>query len=254
MPNAFLNKLSRWADLSLADRLFVAQLPGALRTLQRGEDIQTDADRGQSSILMLDGWAGLCKESHDGQRVISGFLMPGDLLRYRPHRDSSLRTVILSTGSLLLLSADTLAGLAAQPRLGTALEWSMAVQQSIHSEWLVNIGRNKVYQRVAHLLCEISVRMNNAGLLADESCALPLAQADLADALSMTLPHLNMALQRLRSENVVRLDQKRLTILDRRRLEAIAGFDDRYLMRWPTELPDRRSATVAPERERRSRL
>lgn len=253
MPKAFLNKLERWADFTHADRLLVAQLAGDALTLQRGEEIPVEADKTQRSILMLDGWAGLCKESPDGQRVISELLMPGDLHKYRRHRDQSLHATMLSTGTLLLLSPTTVATLADHPVIGPALEWVTTVQQSIHSEWLVNIGRNKVYARVAHLLCEIAVRMNNAGLLEDESCTLPLAQVDLADALSMTLPHLNIALQRLRSENVVRLDHKRLTILDRPRLEAIAQFDDRYLMRWPTELPDRRTAAVPPDRERRSR-
>lgn len=253
MADAFLNKLERWASFSHADRLLIAQLAGEALTLQRGDEIPVDSDNTQRSILMLDGWAGLCKESPDGQRVISELLMPGDLHKYRRHRDRSLRATMLSTGTLLLLSPTTVATLTDHPIIGPALEWMMTVQQSIHSEWLVNIGRNKVYARVAHLLCEITVRMNNAGLLEDESCALPLAQVDLADALSMTLPHLNIALQRLRSENVVRLDQKRLTLVDRHRLEAIAQFDDRYLMRWPTELPDRRTATIRADRERRSR-
>lgn len=253
MPDAFLNKLERWADFSHPDRLLIAQLEGEALTLQRGEEIPVEADKTQRSILMLEGWAGLCKESPDGQRVISELLMPGDLHKYRRHRDRSLRATMLSTGTLLLLSSTTVATLTDHPVIGSALEWVTTVQQSIHSEWLVNIGRNKVYARVAHLLCEIAVRMNNAGLLEDESCTLPLTQADLADALSMTLPHLNIALQRLRSENVVRLDQKRLTIIDRPRLEVIAQFDDQYLMRWPTELPDRRSVAVAPDRERRSR-
>lgn len=154
--------------------------------------------------------------------------------------------MMLSAGSLLLISPATVAMLAEHSSIGPAIDWAMTVQQSIRREWLVNLGRNKVYARVAHLLCEIAVRMNSAGLITDESCALPLSQADLADALSMSLVHLNIALQRLRSENVVRLDQKRLTIVDRRRLEAIAQFDDRYLMRWPTELPDRRAMALQP--------
>ncbi|HWI87357.1 MAG TPA: Crp/Fnr family transcriptional regulator [Sphingomonas sp.] len=240
MPNAFLNKLGRWAEFSHADRLLLAQLPGEALTLQRGEQPLPDADKSGRSILMLDGWAGLCKESASGQRVISELLMPGDLHRHSRHRDSSLSLTMLAPGSVLLLSPANIAMLDEHPTIGPALEWATTVQQSIHREWLVNIGKNKVYARAAHLLCEIAARMNSGGLLDDECCAMPLTQADLADALSMTVAHLNIALQRLRSENVVRLDQKRLTITDRGRLESIAQYDDRYLMRWPTELPDRR--------------
>jgi len=253
MPNTFLNKLERWAELSPADRLLIAQLPGEALTLQRGDELPVETEQSGRSLLMLDGWAGLCKETPDGLRVISELLMPGDFQRFTRHRDASLRTVMLSTGSVLLLSSDTVAALAEHPVIGPAIDWATTVQQSIHREWLVNIARNKVYARVAHMLCEIAARMNNAGLLEEESCALPLTQADLADSLSMTLVHLNIALQRLRSESIVRLDQKRLTIIDRRRLEAIAQFDDRYLMRWPTALPDRRASIRQPRnRERRS--
>ncbi len=233
--------------------MLISGLEGEQLTLERGDEILPGPDKRQHSILMLDGWAGLCKESADGRRVISQLLLPGDLHKYSRHRDRSLRPTMLSAGNLLLLSPATVAELAGHPVIGSAMEWAMMVQQSIHSEWLVNIGRNKVYARVAHLLCEIAIRMNNAGLFENESCALPLAQADLADALSMTLPHLNISLQRLRAGNVVRLDQKRLTILDHGRLEAVAQFDDRYLLRWPTELIDRRRAVLPPRIERRSR-
>jgi hypothetical protein len=67
-----------------------------------------------------------------------------------------------------------------------------------------------------------------------------LTQVDLANALSMTNVHLNLALRRLRMAKLVDLSNRKLLIRDRQRLEAMADFDDEYLMRWPTELPDRR--------------
>ena len=99
----------------------------------------------------------------------------------------------------------------------------------------------KAHQRLAHLLCELSARVNGAGLLQDDTLEMPLTQIDLAAALAMSTVHLNIALQRLRSAGLVELRDKHLVIRDRARLDAIAGFDDGYLLQWPTRIPDRRN-------------
>jgi len=124
----------------------------------------------------------------------------------------------------------------------------------VMAEWLVNIASRKAHARLAHLLCELSIRMNSIDLLDHDVCDMPLTQIDLANALAMTNVHLNVALQRLRAAKLVDVSARHLTILCRPQLEAIAEFDDEYLLRWPTELPDRRQANMRwADSERRSR-
>lgn len=252
MVLALINRLSRWTELTVEDQAILADIPGETIRLARGCCPLRNPDPQHRSLILIDGAAARCKDLASGKRVIGELLLPGDVLLATRHPDTSLQTVMLSPGAVRLVADAHMAALLDHPRIGAALDWAISVQASIHRGWLINIGANQAYSRLAHLLCEIAARMNSAGLLDGDSCAMPLTQADLADALSMTQTHCNIALQRLRAANLIQLKHHMLTIVDRRALEAVAQFDDDYLMRWPTELPDRRiHPRKAPARERR---
>jgi CRP-like cAMP-binding protein len=155
---------------------------------------------------------------------------------------------------VLLVPRDAMRNLMASDTIRRGLEWGAEIRESIMAEWLVNIASRKAHARLAHLLCELSVRMNSIDQLDHDACDMPLTQIDLANALAMTNVHLNVALQRLRAAKLVDVSARHLTILSRPQLEAIAEFDDEYLLRWPTELPDRRHDTLPwRDSERRSR-
>ena len=82
---------------------------------------------------------------------------------------------------------------------------------------------------MAHLFCELDMRLNAVGLARSDGFDFPLTQRELAECLGLTLVHANRTIQELRRRNVVELENRRLTILDRRGLEGIAEFDPSYL-------------------------
>lgn len=255
VPMALINKLGRWTVLDAETRALLEDLPGTPLSLDRG-DVPQDAEGRRTIVLILEGWAALYKDMPNGRRVVLEFLLPGDFSRPHAGLQKSSGVMLLGPGRVLLIPVDAWAAMAFPPPIQRAFAWIERVRESICREWLVNIASRKAYGRLAHLLCELSVRSNTVGMLDEDACELPLTQMDLADALAMTNVHLNMALQKLRNAGVVEIGAKRLRILDRAGLEAIAGFDDDYLLRWPTELPDRRlrPATPLSRQERRSRL
>ena len=53
---------------------------------------------------------------------------------------------------------------------------------AIQREWAINLGRRDALERVAHLICELFVRLEMVGLVEGNSFALPVTQMDLADA------------------------------------------------------------------------
>ena len=254
MTSALLSKLQRWAYLSDEDARLIKTLPGEHLTLARGDHPLTPADHEECSLLVTEGWAAEYKDTPSGRRVIVAFLLPGDFAMTTPGHDTSLRTVMLSPGSVLLVPRASMRQLLARDPIRRGLEWAAAIRESVMAEWLVNIASRKAHARLAHLLCELSIRMNSIDLLDHDVCDMPLTQIDLANALAMTNVHLNVALQRLRAAKLVDVSARHLTILCRPQLEAIAEFDDEYLLRWPTELPDRRQANMRwADSERRSR-
>lgn len=96
-------------------------------------------------------------------------------------------------------------------------------------EWLVNIGQRDAYERVAHLLSELWLRMKMVGLTTGNSFELPVTQIELGDTLGLTSVHVNRTLQRLRADGLINLAQGRLHIPDVPRLMAVTKFEPNYL-------------------------
>ena len=116
--------------------------------------------------------------------------------------------------------------------------WSTLVDEAILREWVGNIGRRTASQRIAHLLCELLVRLKAVGLAEDDVYEFPLTQAELADAAGLSTVHVNRTLQELRAAGLITLKSRLLTIRDVERLKALAGFDPAYLHL----APDRKDA------------
>lgn len=254
MSSALFNRLQRWAPLSAQDASLLESTLRRTSIVERGDHPLARIDAHAYSLVMLEGWAADYKDTRCGKRVIVEFLLPGELRLATPHRDSNLNTVMMSRGSVALVSNEALARLRESDAIHAALDWISKIRESVMAEWLVNIASRKACARLAHLLCELHARMNSADLVKQDACDLPLTQVDLANALSMTNVHLNLALRRLRLAKLVDLSDRKLRIRDQHKLEAMAGFDDEYLLRWPTELPNRRyqpqGSRVPTERRR----
>jgi len=246
LPSALVRKLSGWTPLTESDCWALQALPGPVRSLARGEHPLAGVDRAECTLLMLEGWAAEYKDMPNGRRITVEYLLPGDTRLASAYRDRSLDMAMLSPGIVQLVPNEAIEALRESEAIRQALEWTESVRVATHTEWLANIGAHKAYPRLAHLLCELATRMNAIGMLDANICEMPLTQVDLAAGLAMSNVHLNLALQRLRAAGVVEVSARRLTILKRAEIEAIADFDDSYLQRWPTALPDRRVVNVLP--------
>ncbi|WP_336491718.1 Crp/Fnr family transcriptional regulator [Methylobacterium nigriterrae] len=99
---------------------------------------------------------------------------------------------------------------------------------SITQEWLASTGRGADKQ-LAHIFCELLVRLRAAGLADETSFEFGLTQADIADVLGISLVHVNRVLQSLRRSGLIVFSQHRLTIPDVERVKAFAEFDSAYL-------------------------
>jgi len=184
--------------------------------------------------ILVDGWACRYAMLADGRRRIVAFYLPGDICDFdmvmAGRQDRAIATI--TPTRVASVDRDALAALSAAHReIGEAL-WTDALGAvAIQSAWTINVGHRAANQRLAHLLCELYVRLERIGLAADGACALPLTQFHLADACALTAIHTNRALQELRRDGLLSLESRCLTIHDRPRLEALAAFDPGYLDR-----------------------
>ncbi|HEV2530557.1 Crp/Fnr family transcriptional regulator, partial [Phenylobacterium sp.] len=103
------------------------------------------------------------------------------------------------------------------------------IDAAIFREWLTGVGRRTAHQRIAHLICEIHLRLKAVGLANGGGFELPITQAEIADALGLSSVHVNRVLQDLRREGLIKSRGRFLGVPDWPALAQAGGFDPRYL-------------------------
>ncbi len=107
--------------------------------------------------------------------------------------------------------------------------WCALVDGAVLREWLVNIGGRQADQRLAHLFCELLLRLEAVGRVTDNSYAFPFTQRDVADTMGLSDVQVSRSLRELRALGLIHLKRRVLTILDVERLKAYCGFNPNYL-------------------------
>ena len=115
------------------------------------------------------------------------------------------------------------------PRIAAAFWRECLVEGAAFREWVLNVGRREAYPRMAHILCELLVRLKTMGLADEHACDLPITQGEFADALGITTVHVNRVLQQMRSDGLIRTQGSRFIIPDWARLKQAGDFDETYL-------------------------
>lgn len=233
MAAPIIRKLENFAKLSSRDRIALEEL-SSQRRRQVGsrEDIIREGERPEVLNLVNGGWACRYKHLADGRRQILSFFLPGDLcdlnifiLREMDHSIGAITQVTVAQITPEIFDRVTLN----HPRLLQALWWDSLVTSAIQREWTLSVGQRDALERVAHLLCELFVRLRAVGMVEDGSCELPVTQADLADATGLSSVHVNRTLQDLRSSNLISLKGRTLRISDLDALMTTAMFNPNYL-------------------------
>lgn len=231
--HALIAKLGRFVPLREEERQALLHISRRARRLPRGTDLIAEGDKPDSVFLLLEGWAYRYKSTIDGGRQIMAYLLPGDLCDVQiflfEEMDHSIG--LLSDALVVKIPAGEVLDLMDRfPRIERALMWATLVDEATLREWLLNVGQRDAVQRLAHLFCELCVRLSVVELVDDsETFTLPLTQAELADTTGMTTVHVNRSLQKLRKEGLIVTKAGRLTIVDFDRLATIAGFTRNYL-------------------------
>ena len=233
MRRALIRKLEHFTRLSVADKEMLTRVAAQrVRRFAANEDIIHEGEKPEFINLITEGWACRYKTLEDGRRQIVAFFLPGDLcdlnvfiLKEMDHSIGAITAVVLS--EIGRAAFDEL--MLAHPRITQALWWESLVAAAIQREWTVNLGQRDAIERVAHLLCELFIRMRVAGLVEGNSCAFPLTQTQLGETVGLSTVHVNRTLQELRGAGLVVLKDRRLTIPDLRALQSIALFNPNYL-------------------------
>jgi CRP-like cAMP-binding protein len=214
------------------DRAALVALPFTRKSFNKDAYLVEEGERATDCALLLSGFAYRQKLVSDGARQIISIHIPGEfvdlqnsMLHISDHNVQSL-----NRSEVALVPAAALRHLAHNnPVIGRAIWLDTLIDSSIFREWVVNVGRRDARTRIAHLLCELALRLEASGTGAEATYPFPLTQDQLADATGLTPVHTNRTLQSLRKDGLISLSSNSLKVLDWDRLREVGDFSERYL-------------------------
>ena len=230
----FVRKIESVAlfDLSAAERNALATLPMQVARYDAHQDVAKEFDRPTRCFAVLAGLAATYKTTPEGRRQVMAYHVPGDVpdfqslhlevLDFSISAETDLAIGFVAHGALRAMFEE-------HPRLAGAFWRTTLIEGSLAREWALNNSRREAYPRMAHLFCELMVRLDAVGLVQDQSFPLPLTQYELGDALGITSVHVNRVLKELRDSGIIALSGGRLTVHDIAALKSVADFDPTYL-------------------------
>ncbi|WP_457108707.1 Crp/Fnr family transcriptional regulator [Methylobacterium sp. P5_C11] len=233
MDNPFVRKMARHVRLAPEDRAVLDGLARQhVRHVAARQDIEGPHGDPHHTHLILDGWACRYKPFPDGRRAIVALLLPGDVCDPFAVRRARMDHAIgaLTPVTVARITPEQIGeAIRTRPAVEECLWREMLATTAIHREWVASVGRRSAIERLAHLFCELHLRLNRIGLADATTLPMPVTQPDLADALGQTSVHINRTLKELRTSGLVALRGRRLTIHDLGGLTERGLFDPAYL-------------------------
>ena len=248
MPGRFKPRLANWpldpvlrklrsqARLSEAEEALVRALTERRERFAPGEELIAEGQPARRPRFIVSGWAANQRVLADGRRQIFGFLLPGDLMGYAPKPTPPALCSLTALTALETIDAELVAEAAEigrGPGLRAAIDGLRRQEAQLLLDHMVRLGQQTAYERVAHFLLELQRRLHVVGLGDAQRFPLPLTQEMLADALGLSIVHVNRTLQQLRREGLIELRSGVAILLRPDTLSAVSDYDTLGAFRAP---------------------
>ena len=227
-----VRRLERASRLDEVEAEALLSLPHTVREASSGTVIGHVGDRPGHCCLIAEGF--LCRDqsTSDGRRQILSFYVPGDIPDLQTLHLKTLdhNVVTMTDARLVFIAHDVLTQLCRErPVIGEALWRETLIDAAVTRSWITMISRSSARVRVAHVICELVLRLDVVDMAEGMEFKLPITQQELGDALGLSIVSVNRALQDLRSQKLITLRRRVLTVHDWDRLKRIGQFDPLYL-------------------------
>jgi two-component sensor histidine kinase/CRP-like cAMP-binding protein len=197
-------------------------------------DVFAEGGGGEYVHIVLEGWVARYRDLANGTRQHIALHLPGDVCDLDRVMLGAVDfgAAALTSCRVARISLPDLQGVFdAKPRLAMVFWWMLSAENAMACAWASSLCQKTAQERLAHLLCEIAVRLSEPAPADGATYPLRMTQEDLANALGLSVVHANRSLQSLRAEGVIEVANRQLRIVDWGRLCRIAEFDPAYLHR-----------------------
>lgn len=227
-------KFDGLVDMSESELQQLKQVQSTSSSFPSGKDVVETGEPVDTTLILLDGWAFRYKVIENGKRQIVSFLLPGDFINLYAalfeESGSSIRT--LTECKFATANPDKILDIfKTEPRLAALLCWSAGEHDAILAEQIIRIGRRTAFERIAHLIMELLIRLQHIEEGQNDSFEFPLTQEIIGDTLGLSVVHVNRTIKKLREEELIEQQNGFIIVKDPRRLAKVAQFDREYLER-----------------------
>jgi len=232
-PSRHLRRTELWRSpfLTKDEQRAIEQAVSWSKSFDGHKDLVCEGGKTDNLLLVTSGWAYRYTCVPDGGRQLTALLVPGDIanldallferVAYNVRTLTDVTVVALPRRQALALVKD-------YPGIARSFTGLAMIENAIASKWMLSLGRRSAHARIAHLLCEIAIRLGVEDGN-DITFPFPMRQEQIGDLLGLTNIHVNRMIRQLRSDGLVQICDRVLTIPDVAALRHAAGFDPAYL-------------------------
>jgi CRP-like cAMP-binding protein len=159
---AHLRKLRARTDITNGDEATIREIMPGIQRIPAHSLIARAGDLRDHSVLIVDGWIARSKDLPEG-RVVAGLSLPGD---YADLHGLTLRRidhdlVALTDCKVAMVPHASLCELFERcPKLAWLYWFGTNSDAAMHREWAASFGKRSTLRRIAHLFCEIYLRLD----------------------------------------------------------------------------------------------
>ncbi len=186
----------------------------------------------EGGAILLKGLLSRHVDDRQGHRQFVSLHVPGDLIDFHAYPMNFLDhdVAALTDVQIALIPHFAIAAMTqADPGLARKIWFATLLDAALHRGWIFRLGRLDAAGRVCHFFAETAARLLAVGLGTPERFSLPITQADLGEACSLTSVHMSRVLKALRSAGVCVFREGELHIQDCAALSRMGQFDPGYL-------------------------
>ena len=207
-------------------------MPLVGKELTPGQQIELEGTEPSRCCLVVEGLLRRYSIVSNGNLQTLSIHVPGDIPDLQGLHLRTMDHTLASIGRskiAMIAHRDILDVLRKAPRLVSLFWRESLVDAAVARAWVKVLGGQDACGRLAHLACELYVRMNVMGLVRDNSYPLPLTQVQLGETIGASVVHVNRILKKMRADGLLEHKEGRLFILNWDDLSEAADFDPGYL-------------------------
>ena len=207
------------------------------RHVKEGNRFPTHVNGNVTAYMTVhSGWAMRCRSLEDGQVQILAFLLPGAFVdgSFELANGEQYWIEAITDVQLCVFAGHKLeAHFAHVPVLARTFATLVQNEEAVLMEHLADIGRRDASKRIAHFLLETYTRLKLLGHAEENVIFFPLRQQHLADALGLSIEHVNRMLRELRERQWISIKHHRLHMHDIEAMSDYCDFNASYLQPRP---------------------